>query len=119
MPMPRLFELNTTWALSSLPILSGVAVVVLFILAWISVRHTIVYKRNNEGVFFAILLATSAFGLLGYLGLLAFGAGVATGACLWIKGIRDANDSLLRERHLSDSTASSPARATKRAVNST
>lgn len=93
----------TTWASSSSPlVIDGVAVVVLFLLAWASARHTIVYKRNNEGVFFAILLASGGFVVLGYLGLLAFGAGVATAACVWIKGIRDANNGLFAGRRISD-----------------
>ena len=72
-------------------VFTWMAVAVLFLLAEALARHTVVYKRNNEGVLFALVLVVGSFYGLGYIGLLTFVAGTLTGAWTWISGIRAAN----------------------------
>lgn len=67
-----------------------------FGLATLSVRYTVVYRRNNLASGVALLLFVSSVNLCGWLGFAAFTIGTLLGASKWAACISRANDGLTR-----------------------
>jgi hypothetical protein len=76
--------------------LTPAGLVVLFVWARLSVRFTIVYRRNNPAAGVAFVLFAVCVYLWGWLGFVAFTIGTLTGAWHWIVSIRRANEHLTR-----------------------
>jgi Mn2+/Fe2+ NRAMP family transporter len=78
--------------------IAAAGLAVLFVVARLTVRFTVVYRRNNlaAGLAFA-LFAVSAY-LWGWLGFAVFTVGTLAGAWHWVASIRRANEHMARER---------------------